>query len=84
MKVNATGSLNSRTVASAGVVIQLSQFEAGYLRHILLEVTAGEEGSFASDLFGELQKFCFPDYERKYSNWNIIAEEEEEEEEDED
>ena len=52
-----------------GVIIELNDIEAGYLRHILIERGAPTPGAFASQLVEQLNSYHFPNYEERYPRW---------------
>ena len=61
-----------------GVIIELSDKEAGFLRSALYQFADDNKDSgFASQLWTALDKYHFPDYHEKYGDsWRKLDEEE--------
>ena len=53
-----------------GAVISLNAMEAGFLRAALYQYSSrGLVDGFADNLFRALDKFNYPEYDKKYPNW---------------
>ena len=50
------------------VVITLDEFEAGYLRSLMGQLSPKNTG-FALKLFNELGRLKLPKYDKQYKNW---------------
>lgn len=56
--------------SAEGVTITLTEFEAGFLRTVLLQYSKSkDEEGFAAKLFRQLNQYSFPTYEKVYTNW---------------
>lgn len=59
----------TKKVTARGVTITLDEFEAGFLRTVLLHFSTDRQEGFAAKLFKELNQYYFPAYEKGYPNW---------------
>lgn len=60
-----------------GVTMQLSGIEAGFLRAAAYEYSDGDRLlGFMSSLYNELDRYAFPEYDRKHPNWKDAADRE--------
>ena len=76
MKINPKGR-GGKPVAT-GIVIELDDMEAGFLRKIMYDRAGGlSSGGFASEVWQALYKYTFPNYYAKYGDsWRKLDEEE--------
>ena len=51
-----------------GIVIELDDMEAGWLRSVMFDNSEYEHG-FTEKMFQELDKYYFPNYEKAHPGW---------------
>ena len=59
---------NDVVISALSVVITLDEFEAGYLRALMWQLTPNNLG-FATKLFNKLARLKLPEYDKRHKNW---------------